>query len=336
MTLRVISDRPKRDLTSAVDGFLLDQEARGLAAGTIKLYRYHLADFLRYLGSHGWPDLDRESVVGFAVYLQRRRQFGAHESTGKRLSPKTIREELLTLRSFLAYLHEQGDPAEPVHQYVSPPRPKARVIPSLSTEQVAALLRQPDRKRFAGFRCYVMTLTLMDTGLRLGELLGIRLGDIDWTNGLFRVVGKGGKERIVPFGVAVRRELRRYLDWRGDLPDQDVVFVSEWGQPLCRRSFQDEVREYGRRAGITGVRVSPHTLRHTFAREWVLAGGDVFSLQKLLGHTTMDMVRRYVDLTTGDLRSQHACFSPADAFASSDVKRRMVSRRPPANARSPV
>lgn len=154
-------------------------------------------------------------------------------------------------------------------------------------------------------------LLLLDTGLRISEAMNIRLKDIDRANSSVTVMGKGSKERTVHFGQTVRRALSQYLERRGDL-ETDYLFVTEYGDPMQQRMAQQQITRYGALAKIQGVRISPHTFRHTFAKNWIVNGGDVFSLQKMLGHTTMEMVRRYVNLANEDVGRAHRTYSPAD------------------------
>ncbi len=164
----------------------------------------------------------------------------------------------------------------------------------------------------AGQRDHALMLLLLDSGLRISEALSLRVDDVNWNEAVLTVIGKGGKERQVPFGAKVKRELWRYASKRGQIPGQDFLFVNRTGERLAVRQLQANLRRYAEKAQVKGVRVSPHTLRHTFAKMWILNGGDPFSLQKILGHTTMDMVRRYVDLASGDVAAQHRRFSPVD------------------------
>jgi integrase/recombinase XerD len=151
----------------------------------------------------------------------------------------------------------------------------------------------------------------MDTGLRISEAISLKLEDIDWNRNSVKVMGKGSKERIVPFGRAVRKALMAYLDRRGNL-DTDMLFVTEYGETVRRQKALEAIKALGKKAGITGVRVSPHTLRHTFAKTFLVNGGDPFTLQQILGHTTLDMTRKYIALANSDLQTAHSKYSPAD------------------------
>src|SRR5690625_1390254 len=127
-------------------------------------------------------------------------------------------------------------------------------------------------------------LTLYETMVRVSELIGIKTGDIDWRRNFIRVFGKGRKERLVPFQATLKQHLREYVNIRGPL-DHDAVFVNIDNGPIARRTVQQEIAKYGECSGITNVRVSPHTFRHTGAVHYLLNGGDLRSLQEILGHT---------------------------------------------------
>jgi len=165
-------------------------------------------------------------------------------------------------------------------------------------------------------------LTLMlDTGLRLGEVVTLKLNQVEMKSCfLTGVLGKSRRPRDVPFSDEVRKILMKYIKIRGELAS-DWLFVTIDGQALKIRTVQDIIQEYGAKAGIKDVRVSPHTLRHTFAKLYILNGGDPFSLQEILGHTTQDMVKRYVNLWKPEKKIQHAKASPLTHLFREKVQR---------------
>ena len=156
---------------------------------------------------------------------------------------------------------------------------------------------------------------MLDTGLRLSEVAGLRRCDLR-PDGTVKVLGKGARERIVPVGHVARQALVRHL--RQELPagSDAPIFRSRRGGALGWRGIQQVFKRLKARAGIPG-RCSPHLLRHTFAHSYLVNGGDVFSLQRMLGHTTLDMVKRYVALAEGDLVARHRAASPADRLMRS-------------------
>lgn len=146
------------------------------------------------------------------------------------------------------------------------------------------------------------------------------------SGGVLKIMGKGAKEREVPFGSTAKQALWNYLLRRGDIPGQDLLFVSQHGLRLCRRMLDRSFARLGERAGIKGVRVSPHTPRHTFATQYIRNGGDAFSLQKILGHSTLDMVKVYVGLADQDVAVLHRKFSPMDHMGAVPCSKRRDHR----------
>jgi site-specific recombinase XerD len=185
-------------------------------------------------------------------------------------------------------------------------RPKVphRLIAPFSDPELRSLLALADERERA------LALVLLDTGLRLSELASLRVGDVR-PDGTLHVMGKGAKERIVPIGASARRALVRYLATRAGVAAGDPLFCGRWGRAFSARGIQLAIARLGRRAAVR-TRCSPHTFRHTFAHGYLVNGGDVFSLQQILGHATLDMVRRYVSLSEADLVARHRTASPAD------------------------
>jgi len=152
----------------------------------------------------------------------------------------------------------------------------------------------------------------------VSELTGVRTDDVDLSEGYIRIrEGKGGKERTVPIGSLVQKALWKYISQFRKEPVTEQVsnlFINESGLPLTKTGVQQMVRRYGKKAGISCVRCSPHVFRHTFAKNYLLNGGDIFSLQKILGHSSLASVRTYLNLFSSDLKHQHRRFSPVDNF----------------------
>jgi integrase/recombinase XerD len=195
------------------------------------------------------------------------------------------------------------------------PRTPHKVINTFSQEQIQRLLTAVDKNTKRGFRDHVMILLLYDTGIRLSELVNLDISKVDFSQSCLTVNGKGNRERPVPFGREVRRALWRYIaNYRPkpDCPQVTQLFLSEQGLTLKPRAVQSMLSRLGKEAGISGVRCSPHTLRHTFAKQYLMYGGDVFSLQRILGHSSLEVVKIYVNLVSSDICQQHSKFSPAD------------------------
>jgi integrase/recombinase XerD len=153
-------------------------------------------------------------------------------------------------------------------------------------------------------------LLLLETGIRVSELEGVCVQDILWNESKLHIRNtKTYKERIVPIQAKMKNQLQKYIQIRGVM-ETDALFVTLDGGKMSKRQFQNRVTFYGKQAGIKGVRCSCHTFRHTFAKLSVKNGAGIFELQQILGHTSMEMVRVYVNLFSDDVMDKHKVFSP--------------------------
>ena len=217
-------------------------------------------------------------------------------------------------------------------ELVERPRRERTLIRPMSLEQAAKLLEMPDARTTDGLRDRAMMMLMLDSGLRISELLSLEAGRVDWMTGTATVMGKGRKERAVPFSARTAQTLLEYARARSQRPAKaPQLFLGRTGKPVCRSKARKLILRYGRAAGIEGVRLSPHTLRHTFAVLYVRNGGDSFSLQEILGHSTLEMTRQYVNLARRDVAEQHKKFSPMEALMAK--KPGTISSRAPSATR---
>jgi len=298
----------------------------GRSQKTIDWYSANLKRFSRFLKSHNMSqtvrDIGISEVRRFIHHLQTevvRWEDNPNISDSGRLSPFSIQGYVRTIKAFWSWLLEEGYIQENPIARLKLPRVPHKVIPTFTVEQLQALIRSLDRRTPTGFRNYTIILLLLDTGIRLSELTNLEIENIDFGQSYLLVSGKGNRERTVPFGIQVRRALWRYArDHRVHpaSPREKRLFLSGNGFPLRPRSVQSMIMRTGKRAGITGVRSSPHTLRHTFAKMYLMEGGDIFSLQKILGHSSLEMVKAYLNLASSDVSQQHRMFSPIDNMAA--------------------
>ena len=284
-------------LGAAVDLFLAARAAEGASPRTVEWYRYITGRAVRRFGP-GRP-LDGVGAPELRAWLLELRET---------LSPESIAGYFRGLKAFGNWCaaEELGEAAG--LRALRKPRVPRRLIAPFTDAELQRLLALAEPRERA------IVLLLLDTGLRLAEVTPLRVGDLR-PDGTVRVMGKGSKERIVPIGTTARRAVVRYVAGRGAAARPgDALFVGVRGRPIQRRTLQRAIADLGRRAGVA-TRCSPHTFRHTFARSYLVNGGDVFSLQQILGHTTLDMVRRYVSLTEADLVARHRVASPADRLS---------------------
>lgn len=295
-------------LQRAIDDFLLAGRARGLSPRTLEWYAMIGSRFAAFRAVH-----DAEPSL-HAVTIAEARAFVVALQNGG-LSPSSVAGFVRGLKAIFAWCAAEGlVEADPLRRLPRPREPR-RLIATLGPVELERLLAT------AGRRERLMIALLLDTGLRLGELADLRCGDV-LDDGYLRVRGKGAKERLVPLGAVSERRLRDYLAHGRARPigrRVDHVFLARDGRPMSPAAIQHVLRRLGKRAGLDGVRTNPHTFRHTFAKLYLLNGGDLFSLQRILGHATLDMVRRYVNLDLGDVKRQHEAASPLDRLATTSA-----------------
>ena len=189
----------------------------------------------------------------------------------------------------------------------------------LTLEEVEILLDLPDEKTALGLRDKTILELMYSCGLRISEVTGLDTAKIDFSERCILVLGKGNKERFVPIGARVQRVVWKYLQKYRPQPANPLcpaVFLTHLGNPLTTDRLRYIIEKNTRKIGIEGIRRSPHTLRHTFAISYLRNGGDVFSLQRILGHSSLEIVRIYVNMGQADIKDCHRRFSPADNLAS--------------------
>jgi integrase/recombinase XerD len=289
-------------LSEAKTHFL--QDIRLLSPDTQRWHRENLTALEKVLAAQGITVPDVRSLTPHLI----KEHFLFYMAEEMGLRPNTINGRVRSVRALIKFLHREGYIARDFGADIPLIKGEKVIIETFSEEQIAALLRQPNRHTFTGLRDYTLMLLLLETGIRVSECVKIDLGDVYLKQGFIRIHGKGAKQRLVPFQSKFRRALQTYLEARGSVESQ-ALFVTVDGERISKRYVQELIQTYGEQAQIRDVRVSPHTFRHTMAKFYIMAGGDIFSLQKILGHSTLDMVRVYVDLFSTDVHMQHRKFS---------------------------
>ncbi len=276
---------------------------RGLAGHSVAAYRNDLAAFGQWLAGQ-----DREATNCERADL--RRYLTAMRGRG--LSARSAARALAALRGFYRYLLERDVATQDPTLELETPR-LIRPLPRfLSAEEVEALLGAPDVDTPLGLRDRAMIETLYATGVRVSELVGLRLGQLRLDPGYVRVMGKGSKERIVPVGSAARAWLARYLESarpRLDTRRRDEVFLTVRGEGMSRQHFWGLLGRYGRRAGVT-THLSPHVLRHSFATHLLEHGADLRAVQAMLGHADISTTEIYTHITRERLRQLYDAKHP--------------------------
>jgi site-specific recombinase XerD len=295
-------------LAAALDAFCAGKAAEGLSPRSIVWYRMIGERLVARFGADRPVDaLTAGELRAWLVELR------------VSLSPMSVAGYVRGLRAFGSWLSTDGLATARALRTLTRPRVPRKLIEPLSDADLRRLLSA------AGERDRAVLLLLLDTGLRVSEVVGIRLGDLR-PDGSIKVLGKGAAERSVPVGGAARRAIGQYLAQRGPGAPGEPLFLNQADQALTTSGVSQLLRRLRRRSGVA-ARCNPHSFRHTFAHNYLVNGGDALSLQRILGHSSLEMVRRYVALSDVDLAGRHRAASPADRL----VARPSVARSlPPA------
>lgn len=317
-------------LSKALVGFFNTKAAEGLSPFTLRNYEHSLDQWVRFTGDVDVAKITTQDLRRYLAWLRTEYKPKRYNGDESPLSPKTIRNVHMTLKSFFSWASAEFGIESPM-EGVPVPRVKQTPVIPFTREEVEALLdaceysRRVDRgdgrrfrmRRPTAGRDRAIILTLLDTGLRASELCSLRIGDVDLKTGRTEVRhgrrggAKGGKGRTVFLGKTARRFVWRYAAKRDDGEDLEApLFAGRWERPMNPTSLRQLIKRLAEKAEVRDC--YPHRFRHTFAISYLRAGGDVFTLQALLGHSTLDMVRYYARIAEVDLANAHRRASPAD------------------------
>lgn len=277
----------------------------GLAKSSLASYRSDLKLLSAWFAGARLPEIvaaDEVALLGFIAHLAQTRR------------PASQARVISCLRRFYRYLLAHGRISSDPTLKIALPGKAARLPKVLTERQVEALLGAPQTDSTLGLRDRAMLETLYATGLRVSELVGLKLHEVSFDMGVVRVFGKGSKERLVPLGEQAVDWLRRYLaTGRPDLlgrRQSDALFVTARAAPMTRQAFWQLVKRYAVLAGIDPARLSPHVLRHAFATHLINHGADLRVVQLLLGHADISTTQIYTHVARERLKALHALHHP--------------------------
>lgn len=276
---------------------------KGLATNTTASYRRDLEAFLAFLAAEriAW---NRASEDDVGLFLRRQSRAG--------LSSRTTARHLSALRSFFRFLILDGHLARNPARTIAPPSMWRTLPKVLTVEEVEALLSRPGDDDPRGLRDRAMLEVLYGAGLRVSELATLRTADVNLDEGFLVCRGKGGKERLVPLGASARRAVTLYRDGarpRLEREPAEALFLTRRGGAFTRQGVWKLVRGYAREAGIA-IKMSPHTLRHSFATHLLERGADLRSVQLMLGHSDITTTQIYTHVSRERLRRVYDQFHP--------------------------
>jgi len=290
------------DIDNFCDALWLED---GLAKATLASYRSdlgRLAGWLHQQSHEPLIDLRETTLTAFIAHLSRQTRASSQA------------RYLSTLRRFYRWQLSRGRiVSDPTLRLANPTRP-ARLPKVMSEKQVDALLDAPDLDTPLGLRDRAMLETLYATGLRVSELVNLKIHEVSFNDYVLRALGKGSKERLVPLGEQAIDWLQRYLaEARPEIlngQQDDALFITARGGPMTRQAFWQLIKRYALRAGIAPEKLSPHVLRHAFATHLLNHGADLRVVQLLLGHADISTTQIYTHVARERLKSLHALHHP--------------------------
>lgn len=290
--------------------FITSRKVKGLADKTIETYEYHLHAISKHLDIN--IDIGKLKKKDLDTMISSLRESG--------LSSNTINSYTRTLKSFFSWCNEEGITALTIQLY----KAEQTIKETYTDRELKALLKKPDVRKctFAEFRNWAIINFLLNSGSRAATIRAIQIRDVDLDNGIvYYRHTKNKKAQVIPLCSAMTAILREYLRVRAGEPT-DYLFCTEKGAQLEENTLRQTIARYNQRRGVE--KTSIHLFRHTFARKYLIdCGGDAFTLQRLLGHSTLNMTKHYCNIFDTDLTKNYDSLSPLTQMKGSESKIRM-------------
>ena len=281
----------------ALQQFLLLKRAQGLSETTIEDYDYHATALFKHCSSDTWESLTAE----------------LHEYMSQEVKPNTYNLRLRNLRVFFAWCVGEGYLTRNPLQGWKIRKPESRVV-NIPEEVLKLLLDTPDQKTFVGLRDYTLMLLQLDTGIRPKEAMSLMTEDVCFKQMLVSVRATSAKTRVarsLPISPQTAQAMKKLITAHHETWRTKLIFCTHEGQAMDRHSWAKRLAYYSNKIGY---KVRPYDLRHTFALMYLRSGGNIFSLQRMMGHSNLTMTQKYLALTDEDLRNQHTQNSPLNSL----------------------
>lgn len=312
--------RASPTINKLITHFEMINLADGKSLSTIRWYNDILMFFCKYLKKNGQAtgidSFNIENARKYILYLRSRNRFDGHPYIPKQhalLSPQTVRGHIRGLKAFSSWLHREQYADENRLRYLKIPRVPVKLVEPLTDQEINQITASINQGSLTGSRNHAIFVTALDNGLRASELADIAIGQLDLKKGFCKITGKGDKERIAPVGDFVKMTLWNYINRirpEPASPECDKLFLPPSGRPITANTIKLVFSRLAKKSGVK--RLFCHLCRHSFSINYLLNGGDIFSLREILGHTTLEMVNHYLHFTRSQLTAQHHKYSPMD------------------------
>lgn len=292
----------ENNLAGQQQAFLLSCKVDGLSPATISYYNYQIGRCVSFFYTLNCTDAQYITAQHIRLFLLKLQETNC---------PNSVHDYYRAIKRFFNWLIQEGLLDKSPMVNIKPPRVPMKLIKPFSHKDIENLLLLCNGNRFLDSRNKALILLFLDTGVRNNEMANIQLANLNFDSETINIMGKGAKERVVRMGKTAQKALLSYLLKRND--GYPCLWVTEERRPMTAAGIQTTIKVLCRRADIKGVKRGPHTFRHTAAIHYLRNGGDDFTLQLLLGHSTLEMTRRYVStLGAEDMLTAHRKYSPVD------------------------
>ncbi len=303
------------DLKTAIQQFLIDQELKGNTDRTILFYKKSLNYFTEFIGKDiKVKDIQLTDLKKYQFAIKKRPRYQSHPfkpTIDKPITSVSVQTYIRALRAFLSWMHQEGYIENFTTRFKLPKATK-KAIEILSDDEITAVLKGTKTTTELGLRNHCICSLMLDCGLRVNEVISLETDNVHIAQGAVKVLGKGQKERIVPLGVYTKKHLLKYISCYRPMPIYETkrLFLDKECKAMSSNALKMFFARLRKKTKID--RLHPHILRHTFATKYLMNGGDIFSLQQILGHTSLEMVRRYSHLASAYTTKKHKLYSPLD------------------------
>lgn len=289
-------------LKNALREFLITQQLRGNSDKTVVYYLNCVEPMIDYLGEKTQvSELTLESLREYSLYLKNRG-----------ISSNSFKTYLKGVKAYLSWLYQEGYTAEDFGALLKLPKAQRKTIDVLTPHEIESLFKCFDVKNYKDLRNCCICALMLDSGLRKSEVVSLKLDDVHIFEGYIIVTGKGNKQRLVPIGNHTKKYLIKYISQRPQGADSDSVFLTKDNLPITQSVIDRLFKTLKSRQDLLTPRIHAHLLRHTFATNYLENGGNIYALQLILGHTSLEMEKKYVHLTQSKTVLNFKNYSPLD------------------------
>lgn len=319
---RTIASLKRNEFTVSklIDDFLVYQQYKNNSPATIEYYKINLSMFSKYLTERDISSIDEVDINVLRQYVLYLKNKPRHKNntfskpkTDESISSKSVQTYTRAIRCFLNYLYQEKYIHTDFNQLFKLPKATKKVIEILSDDEIRRIINHFSLENELECRNYIIVSLMIDSGLRLSELVRLNVDDIYTEQGYLKIKGKGDKERIVPIGTHSQKAILKYLNFLRPEPALESIktfLLCSDGKPITQETIKSMMVRLSKSVEIP--RLHPHLCRHTFATRYLMAGGNLFTLQQILGHTSLEMVRNYSHLAASHATLKHKQLSPVD------------------------